>query len=165
MNNVSSSSPREPLISTQFLKFCIVGVSSTVIDKGGLWLLLKLFPSVAWWILATVSFAFGVTNGFFWNRRWTFEAHGEGHAAAHQQYAKFIFSNIVGLLLNLAFTKVFLFFATGKVVHEVNPPALYVIGASLCAAPIVVFWNYFANKHWTFKAASTAAASTHGNKN
>jgi putative flippase GtrA len=151
MDNISMS-PLQRLGGVQFLKFCTVGVSSTIIDKGALWVLMKfILPTAAWWICATISFALGVSNGFFWNRRWTFQAHGEGHASAREQYVKFIFSNLVGLLLNLVFTKMFLFFVTGKLLHSVNPPPLHVIIASLCAAPIVVFWNFFANKHWTFK--------------
>lgn len=151
MDNVSVS-PLQRLGGVQFLKFCTVGVSSTIIDKGTAWLLMKfVLPRAPWWISLTISFALGVSNGFFWNRRWTFQARGEGHAPAREQYLKFIFSNVIGWMLNITFTKLFLFLVTGKLFHEINPPPLHVIIASLCAAPIVVFWNFFANKHWTFK--------------
>src|SRR6266566_5098561 len=58
----------------QLVKFCFVGASSTLIDKGILWLLLSVTPRTPWWISASMSFCLAVTNGFVWNRRWTFLA-------------------------------------------------------------------------------------------
>ena len=135
----------------QFVKFCMVGLSSTVVDKGLLWFLQGAFPLFPWWVCATISFCFGVSNGFFWNRLWTFRAHGEGHSRARDQYFKFLVSNSVGLALNLGFTKLFLVFFTGQVIHTANPDRLQVLIASLCAAPIVVIWNFTIAKFWTFR--------------
>lgn len=135
----------------QLIKFCVVGFSSTIVDKGLLYLLLKNLPLVPWWICATVSFCFGVTNGFWWNRHWTFKARGHGSFKA--QYSKFFVSNLVGLMLNLGFTKMFLIFFTGKLSHGLeNPDPNQVLIASLCAVPCVVLWNFTAAKFWTFKA-------------
>ena len=139
----------------QLVKFCIVGASSTVVDKG-LFFALMTFgehnaPRVAWWMWATASFCLGVSNGFFWNRRWTFRA-ARDHSSAHAQYIKFVFTNVIGLILNLSFTKVFLILFTGQVVHNQNPDKKTAIIASLCAVPIVVIWNFSAAKFWTFKA-------------
>lgn len=135
----------------QLVKFCLVGLSSTVVDKGLYWVLQTTFPAVFWWVFTTISFCFGVSNGFFWNRLWTFRAHGEGHSMPRQQYAKFFASNTIGLMLNLVFTKMFLVAFTGKVIHDVNPPPSQVVIASLCAAPIVVIWNFAVAKYWTFR--------------
>ena len=137
----------------QFIKFCTVGLSSTVVDKGLLWVLQGALPLWPWWVCATISFCLGVSNGFFWNRLWTFRAHGEGHAPASQQYMKFLVSNAVGLALNLSFTKVFLILFTGQVWHDGNPERLHVLIASLCAAPIVVIWNFTIARRWTFRKA------------
>lgn len=136
----------------QLVKFCIVGATSTVIDKGSLWLLLnRVLPHAPWWVCATLSFCLAVSNGFFWNRHWTFQAHGEGHAPARRQYLKFFATNIVGLTLNLGITKLFLILFTGQFLHNTNPAPLHVLIASLCAAPFVVVWNFTAARHWTFK--------------
>ena len=137
----------------QLIKFCVVGVSSTVVDKGLYWILQGAFAAVPWWIITAISFSFGVSNGFLWNRLWTFRAHGEGHAMPRQQYVKFLLSNTIGLFLNLMFTKLFLAAMTGQMWHEVNPPRSHVIIASLCAAPIVVVWNFMIAKYWTFRKA------------
>ena len=140
----------------QLIKFCIVGFSSTIVDKGSLWLLLKYaLPQAPWWLSATISFCLGVTNGFTWNRLWTFRA--RGHASVHSQYSKFVLTNIVGLFLNLALTKVFLVLITGQVTHDQNPAPVVVIIASLCAVPIVVIWNFAAAKYWTFRAPDAIA--------
>jgi putative flippase GtrA len=135
----------------QLVKFCIVGASSTIVDKGVLWLLLNKYFWLPWWYCASASFVLAVTNGFIWNRHWTFRAHD--HAKIHEQYPKFVLTNIIGLLLNLSFTKIFLILFTGQIVHKVaNPEPKLVIYASLCAIPFVVVWNFSASKYWTFRA-------------
>ncbi len=134
----------------QLIKFCLVGASSTVIDKGIQWILMGLFPLVPWWIVQSISFCFGVSNGFIWNRRWTFK--GQNKSSARTQYSKFFATNVIGLGLNLLITKVFLFFFTGTWVFLVNPPPKTILLASLCAIPIVVIWNFGASRLWTFKA-------------
>ncbi len=139
----------------QLAKFCVVGASSTVIDQGAKYVLLKLgekyAPGVPWWVWATISFGLGVTNGYFWNRRWTFQATSQAHGSAEAQYHRFVATNVVGLGLNLFFTKLFLIPITGQLVHSQNPDKMKVIIASLCAVPIVVIWNFCAAKFWTFK--------------
>jgi putative flippase GtrA len=138
----------------QLIKFCLVGLSSTIIDKGIQRVLLLSFPLWPWWFCQTISFCFGVTNGFFWNRRWTFRAHGSG--SSRIQYPKFVATNAVGLVLNLAFTKLFLISLTGTVVSGTNPPANTVLFASLLAIPIVVVWNFSASRFWTFRPSKAA---------
>lgn len=156
---IASESPRQGFLQRagvrQLVKFCIVGASSTVVDKGLLYAMMAFDETRAqhmpWWVLATISFAFGVTNGFFWNSRWTFRT-ARDHSNAHAQYVKFVLTNLVGLCLNLMFTKVFLVLFTGQLVHEQNPDKKIAVIASLCAVPIVVVWNFSAAKFWTFKA-------------
>ena len=101
-----------------------------------------------------IAFCFGVSNGFLWNRFWTFRAQGEGHSSARHQYAKFVLSNLIGLLLNLTFTKLFLVVFTGQVLHNANPTPVQAMIASLCAIPFVVVWNFSAAKFWTFRSKS-----------
>ncbi len=137
----------------QLVKFSLVGATSTVIDKLTLWLLLRALPAVPWWMSATVSFSLAVTNGFVWNRRWTFRARGVG--SAHAQYWMFLAANVVGLVLNLSITKVFLIAFTGQLRHIAgNPRTDRILVASLAAVPCVVFWNFAASKYWTFRQAS-----------
>jgi putative flippase GtrA len=131
----------------QFLKFCVVGASSFAIDVGISYIL--TFQFHRWWVLAkTISFALAVTNGFIWNRLWTFQA--VGLRRKREQYAMFFSVNIVGYILNLTIMKAVFFFATGTWRGQ-HPTKPVWAAATLAATAIVVFWNFFANKHWTFK--------------
>ena len=161
---IASASPRQRLLQRpgvrQLIKFCIVGASSTVIDKGLLFLLTKkmlvltALPWVPWFTWNTLTFCFAVSNGFVWNRRWTFRAHEQ--ATTHTQYVKFFVTNAVGLVLNLFITKLFLIAFTGKVLQgESNPNPDHLMIASICAIPFVMIWNFSAAKFWTFKTPKT----------
>ena len=140
----------------QLVKFCFVGASSTLIDKGTLWVLLSVMPRTPWWISASMSFCLAVTNGFVWNRRWTFRARRYGSLRA--QYAMFVATNLVGLMLNLGLTKLFLIFFTGQLRHiGGNPKAIKVLIASLAAVPCVTLWNFVASKYWIFRPTAAEA--------
>lgn len=153
----------------QFVKFGIVGVSSMIVNFLFLNLLyykahLLLLPSV------TLAFVLSVGNGFIWNRRWTFKE--ARHQAAHHQYARFLAVNVVGWLLNTSimvliishfashgtggifgdldnFKRIAMAVISGTGKHQYPP--LVVNGSQLGAACVVVFWNFFANRLWTFK--------------
>jgi putative flippase GtrA len=148
----------------QFVKFCIVGASSTVIDKGILALLtmklmvLDSLPWVPWWTWNTLTFCVAVTNGFLWNRHWTFR--GQSAASAKEQYTKFFAINAVGLVLTLCITKVFLYLLTGKMIHPENPDSNHLMIASICPIPFVAIWNFSAAKYWTFRPPAIAADFT-----
>lgn len=151
----------------QLIKFCLVGLSSTIIDKGIQRILLLSFPLWPWWVSQTIAFCFGVTNGFFWNRRWTFRA--QNTSSSRLQYPKFFATNIIGLGLNLCFTKLFLIVMTGETVHTVNNNvsavqyANTIQIASLCAIPIVVVWNFSASRFWTFRPHKVTEPSAPAN--
>lgn len=133
----------------QLVKFCIVGGSSTIVDLGSLKVLLGLANHLPWWLLSAFTFCLGVTNGFIWNRLWTFK-HLAGDVK--KQYPMFIATNIIGLGLNLLVSKGFLVLLTGHLVHAGgNPPSNLVLTARLGALPIVVLWNFTAAKYLTFR--------------
>lgn len=151
----------------QFVKFCIVGASSTVISFTVFNILLQKFdfPLVP---AVTIAFLLAVFNGFLWNRHWTFKE--AKHKAAHEQYAKFLAVNLVGWFLNTSivvlivahytsgghgifgdhaqFMRVVWSIVAGR--HEGYNKWL-VNGALAAATCVVVFWNFFANRLWTFK--------------
>ena len=152
----------------QFVKFAIVGASNSVINFG---LSNLLHYKLDWPLIPALTAAFflSVLNGFFWNRHWTFkQARGK---PAHTQSLQFLLVNIVGWLLNTSIVVLIvagvkshgrgllgnpeelghivnaMLTNTGK--HEYGP--LLFNGALLVATGVVVFWNFFANRHWTFK--------------
>src|SRR5205809_3536259 len=87
----------------QFIKFCIIGFTSTVIDFVISYTLIYHALHLNSTLAKTISFLFSVTNGFIWNSRWTFRGMGSGKK--HEMYVKFVLVNIVGLILNLTIFK------------------------------------------------------------
>ena len=138
----------------QFVKFALVGASSTVITFIVLNLLLNLLQGHRF-ISTTGAFVVSVGNGYIWNKRWTFrEAQVK---AVHTQFTQFVLVNMVGLILT---NLIMLLVATPLDTHLLhlrpwmNHDKAYKLAtniAQLVAIPMVVFWNFFANRHWTFK--------------
>lgn len=145
----------------QFVKFGIVGASSTVINFLVLNVMLALTdhsgmsPDARRYISATVAFLVSVVNGYVWNKRWTFrEAQAK---AVHAQFTQFLLVNLVGLLLDLLIIRVL----SVPLEHRllISYPALSADKAfklatniaQLVATAVIVFWNFFANRFWTFK--------------
>jgi putative flippase GtrA len=119
---------------------------------------LTLVPTLPWFVSQSISFIFGVTNGFYWNRKWTFAAND--HGAMIEQYPKFVATNVVGLVLNLLITKAFLIMFTGQMKHTANTDKNIILIASLCAIPLVVIWNFSASRLWTFKSTPSKPSNT-----
>lgn len=160
----------------QFLKFATVGVSSTVVDLGLHFVLMFKVPvgdrslgeAVGTWMAHFLvgrapvdlaeAYAFGYTplkvlpvvlailNSFYWNRRWTFRVRGK--AGIPIQVTKFYTVALIGMVLNLAIST--------TVAHIVPlPPKESWAAASLAAMVVVVFWNFFGQKLWTFRKVSS----------
>lgn len=134
----------------QFIKFGIVGASSTVINFAVLNFALialhfKDIPNGRYGA-ATLAFLISVVNGYVWNKRWTFK---EAQAkAVHTQFTQFVLVNLVGLGLDLLLIRLI------SVPLETRFGFSLVVAtniAQLFATGIVVFWNFFANRFWTFK--------------
>jgi len=141
----------------QLVKFGIVGASSTVINLAVLYVMLRLVHG-HWYdryIDVTVAFLVSVVNGYYWNRRWTFKA--APTKALHTQFTQFLLVNTVGLGLDL----LVIWLLSVPLEHQIhNLQAAWptpkvervaVIASQLVATGVAVFWNFFANRFWTFK--------------
>lgn len=119
----------------RFIKFCIVGAGNTVLDFTVLTLLVELGR---WPVLyANVgSFSCAFVSAYLFNKHWTFRDTGKNHL---EQAATFLVISLIGLGLNSLL--LWLMMLTG---------AHYLIG-KVGATGVVLFWNYFANRHFTFK--------------
>jgi putative flippase GtrA len=87
-------------------------------------------------IAAVIAFVVAVTNNFWWNRHWTFDARA-GHAG--HQAARFLVVSVGAFLVNLALLEVLVSAAGLK---EVAAQAIAVAAATPC--------NFIGNKLWTF---------------
>jgi putative flippase GtrA len=147
----SASLLRRPGIQ-QFLKFCVVGASSTAISAVTYALLVyrsHVNPQLA----ALAGFLLAVTNGFIWNNRWTFR--NTSTEDPRVRYVKFVLVNAVGLVLNQAILYAVLRLLGGESTpaHQSFAPMI----AFAVATGIVMFWNFLANKYWTFKSEAPGA--------
>lgn len=140
--------------SKRFIKFALVGMSGTIVDFAIFNLCISLlgFQSV---VASVCSFSVAVVNNFIWNRLWTYPESRERKLGP--QLIKFSIISVIGLiirtplfaaienpLINLAatYTGSDLFLSPETIGHNL----------SLAIAIIVVlFWNYFANRLWTYK--------------
>jgi putative flippase GtrA len=129
-----------PLVG-QFVKFGIVGVSNTLIFFLVYTLLLKVFG--VWYVAASgIGFAVGATNGFLWNRRWTFR----GHVGDALTPVRWFVVQTSGLFLNLGLVYLFV---DGAGLGELLGQAVTIV--------IVTLTTFFANRAWTFKTHPEAA--------
>jgi len=160
-NEATRSAPLKQLAQRrgvrQLVKFGIVGASSTVINLAVLYLMLRLIHG-HWYdryIDATIAFLVSVVNGYYWNKRWTFKE--AATKAVHKQFMQFVLVNLVGLGLDW----LVILLISVPLEHELRtlqsawPPdkieRVAVLGAQLIATCAIVFWNFFANRLWTFK--------------
>jgi putative flippase GtrA len=144
----------------QFLKFCIVGASSTLIDFGIYLTLIEgchldrrlgIALALARTLSQTISFGCAVSWGFYWNNRWTFDSAARaGHGG---RYARFVLTNIIGLGLNLTILNATALLIPSPVAdllgHLLRDPRGFV--GKAVATVVVAFWNFSASKYWTFR--------------
>lgn len=130
----------------RFLRFLTVGAIGTLLDFS-LLTLLKLagLPTL---FANTVSFTAGLINNFTWNRLWTF--HETVHAGWHKQLAQFTAISLIGLALN----NLILFLLEAPLGVMLAQPEWGYLPAKAIATGVVMFWNYFANRNWTFRNES-----------
>ena len=141
MATLSGTSPSKEI--ERFSRFLAVGAVGTVLDFS-LLTLLKLagLPTL---LANSLSFTAGLVNNFTWNRLWTF---GDSiQPNWRKQLAQFTMVSLVGLVLNnlivLGLENVF-----GAMLGQ---PEWSYLPAKVVATGVVVFWNYFANRMWTFR--------------
>lgn len=143
----------------RFIKFSAVGTLGTVIDFGILNLLVQLaaFPKV---LANTFSFTAAVISNYVWNRLWVYPETREEPLV--KQFVQFLLVNVAGLLLNTAIfygSDRWLLGEVGLFAGPIGILALHIgvphfefayNSAKLLATTVVLFWNFVANRVWTF---------------
>lgn len=145
---------------TRFCKFSVVGALGAVIDFGLLNLLVQLagFPKL---LANACSFTAAVISNFIWNRLWVYpETRGE---PLRKQFAQFFVVNLAGLAINTAIfygSDRWLLGEAGLLAEPIGALALAIgmahfdlayNGAKVIATGVVLFWNFFVNRLWTFR--------------
>ncbi|MGD2143550.1 MAG: GtrA family protein [Anaerolineae bacterium] len=144
---------------TRFLKFAVVGTLGAVIDFGTLNVLVQLvgLPKV---LANACSFSAAVISNFIWNRLWVYPETRDDPPT--RQFVQFFFVNVAGLAIN---TLIFygsdrwLLGEQGLLAGPIGLLALTVRmshfdlaynAAKILATVVVLFWNFFVNRLWTF---------------
>ncbi len=127
----------------RFVKFAIVGGIGAIVDFSALNVLVLAFG----WeksFANIVSVSCAICSNFIWNRLWTFPESREHRV--HTQFGKFALVNLIGLGINQA-----VFLLTDQYIFDplFEHPIDYNI-AKAAAIGIVLFWNFFANRRWTY---------------
>lgn len=128
----------------RFLKFAIVGTFGALVDFGVLNILVLAFG----WpkeYANLVSVTCAIFSNFTWNRLWTFPESREH--PLHTQFGKFALVNLVGLVINQ-----FFFVMTDSLIFgKMFPHPIDYNFAKATAVVVVLFWNFFANRRWTYR--------------
>lgn len=157
------SKPRE---LERFIKFCFVGALGAVIDLGVSNFLMSFVfhvkdgDNLLVVLCGSISFTLAVISNFFWNRYWTYP--DSRSRSLGSQLAQFFAINAVGLLVRALVVGLLTNFYAGLVGEvashhwfnlTLQDNTQYKLGANLAimtALVIVMLWNFFANRYWTY---------------
>lgn len=151
----------------RFWKFAVVGAIGAVVDFGtftGLralgWLdpvkirLPFRFMLTGLGISGAIAFVLAVTSNFIWNRYWTYP--DSRSKSVVSQLITFFVVNIVGIFIRIPILEL-LSEPFGNVAYRVAPglgeETTSWLGESTAwalAVVIVMFWNFFVNRYWTY---------------
>jgi putative flippase GtrA len=145
------TNPRE---RTRFFRFATVGIIGAVVDFGT-FNLLTAFAGMTAVSASVFSFIAAIINNFIWNRYWTYP--DSRTKPITRQVIQFSVVSIVGLLIRTPiiallepfFTHLFTrlpFLPIGFITAEFLANNL----ALAIAVIVVMFWNFFINRYWTY---------------
>jgi putative flippase GtrA len=165
-----------PKEAERFLKFLVVGAIGFVVDFGIFNLLVGPFhnllavgqplnsflvsfgltplqaAALAPACAGTISFVAAIISNFLWNRYWTYP--DSRSKSTRRQFVMFFLVSLSGILIRIPiitllhgpFTRLFAL---------VPPLEVYAVrlgenSALAVAVLVVLFWNFFANRYWTY---------------
>jgi putative flippase GtrA len=173
-----------PKEAERFLKFVVVGTIGFLVDFGVFNLLVG--PAIGWlaagnWlyqfltglglpptlvttlgptVAGTISFIAAVTSNFLWNRYWTYP--DSRSRRKRLQFTMFALVSTAGILIRIPIITLMHPFWRNLVsnIFALRPYADRV-GDNLALAVsvvVVMFWNFFANRYWTYNNVSDERA-------
>jgi len=145
------TNPRE---RTRFFRFAVVGIIGAVVDFGT-FNLLTSFAGLTAVLASVISFVAAIISNFTWNRYWTYP--DSRSKPLGSQLIQFSAVSLLGLLIRTPiiyfleplFSSIFSEFAflpIGFITAEFLANNL----ALAIAVIVVMFWNFFINRYWTY---------------
>jgi len=137
---------------TRFIKFAVVGAIGSVVDIG----VMNLFTQVFHFqlvIAGSISFVCAVINNFIGNRYWTYP--DSRSKPLHHQLGMFFIVNAIGIAIRIPILKYLepplakLFENLAHISFEAAD-ALAKNATLIFAIGVVMLWNFFVNRHWTY---------------
>ena len=119
----------------RFLKFCVVGVTGTIIDFGLTWIR-KEKLKIPKFIANAIGFVVAATSNYILNRVWTW---GSTNEQVGVEYVKFFGVSLIGLGLNTLIL---------YLLHEKLKLNFWI--SKVFATGVVMVWNFLANHYFTF---------------
>jgi putative flippase GtrA len=157
----------------RFAKFLVVGAAGFAVDFGvfnlahslgfGGWVAAHLVPAVsqglATYLAAhpeileqTLSFSLAVISNFIWNYFWIYpEVRG---ARQTDRVLKFVVVSVAGLLIGIPVFSLALYLAQILVGALHRGGAGFNLAGNLALMTrvgVLLFWNFFVNRYWTYK--------------
>jgi len=138
---------------SRFVRFAIVGVIGAVVDFG-MMNLLNHYLGMSLVLAGTISFIAAIISNFSWNRYWTYP--DSRSKPIFRQLTMFAIVSVIGLMIRIP-TLALLeppmerVFASLPFQLPLFPPNFYADNLTLAIAVIIVmFWNFFINRYWTY---------------
>lgn len=162
----------------RFLKFVVVGSMGFVVDLGTLFILqATILPpdnptSVV--IATTIAFLAAIASNFTWNRFWTYP--DSRSRSVRRQVIQFTIVSVIGWLgrtvwIRLAYLPlgellmpivlpVIRFVDQAFIVTTNGQNRLGTMAAQTIGVVVVMFWNFFANRYWTYSDVDAAVETS-----
>jgi putative flippase GtrA len=145
------TNPRE---RTRFLRFAVVGVIGAVVDFGTFNLLTNFAGLSAVWA-SVFSFIAAIISNFTWNRYWTYP--DSRSKPLGNQLFQFSVVSVIGLIIRtpiIAFLEpLFNRLLSGTTFLPIGFFTAEFVANNLALAVaviVVMFWNFFINRYWTY---------------
>jgi len=145
----------DPVERRRFLRFALVGTIGAIVDFAAFNLLIKFTPIDSIWA-NVVSFTIAVISNFTWNRYWTYP--DSRSKPLSRQLIEFGVVNTLGVsirtpifaVLSVTLTNIFDAMVFPSLFQFLSPEILGYNIALAVAIIVVMFWNYFVNRYWTY---------------
>jgi putative flippase GtrA len=144
------TNPRE---RKRFARFAVVGIIGAVVDFGVANLLVYVF-SMPLVFAGTISFIAAIISNFVWNRFWTYP--DSRTKPFLQQFIQFAFVSVIGLGIRIPILRWLepllnrLLLGLPFRIPVLPVDFLAKNGTIAVAVIIVMFWNFFINRYWTY---------------
>jgi putative flippase GtrA len=145
---------RNPRERTRFFRFLVVGAFGFLVDFG-IFNLLYRVVGLPYVVSADISLVCAIISNFIWNRYWTYP--DSRSKPVIRQFIQFTIVNLIGGLpirsailffLEPPLTKFFHQFRDDYYFLTADLMGVYV--TFLIAVFVVLLWNFFVNRYWTY---------------